>query len=350
MEALVRPLTLHPVNLIQIIYATICILGIVVVVHNRRINSLCILLLLAALLMVFNLLEETNPHGRIYLITPIFTLGFGPAFYWFCSQLVYNKHPEPRQIVIHLAPMLLALPFTYWPQIIIAIGSISQIGYLSYTMLLVKRYHQVIRHTNSNTEEYSIYWLLGVFLIFLLMMLQDLVRLNLQPFVNLKILQLWYFANTSIYTGLIGYLVLMAIQQRQFFNAFIEFEHLVDQPRPDKADEDARSLFLEIDRIIRKGQLYLQPRFSLRDLATETGVQEKNLSWAINQGAKKNFSEYINQLRIDDACQRLATGGSENILDLAYAVGFNSKSTFNAAFKKQTGLTPGQFRKMPIAT
>ena len=346
MESVIHPITLHPVNLVQLIYLTICVLGMMVVNHNRRINSLRILLSLVALLMTFNLLEETNLSRDIHLVTPIFTLGFGPAFYWFCSQLVYNKTPDLRHITLHFSPMLWALPFTHWPQVIIALGSISQMVYLSRTLLLVMRYHRVIGHTNSNTEDVSIHWLMGVFLLFLLMMLQDLVRLNLQPFLDINTLQFWYFVNTTIYAGLIGYLVVMATRQQQFFNAFTEFEYLADEPHIGKVDDaDARSLFLEVNDITRTRKLYQQPRFSLRDLATETGVNEKTLSWAINRGAQKNFSEYINQLRIDEACQRLTIEGHGNLLDLAYAVGFSSKSTFNAAFKKQTGSTPSQFTK-----
>ena len=344
MEIMVLPLTLHPVNLVQIIYITVCVMGLMIVSYNPRINCLRILLFLVALLMTCNVLEETNPYRDSYLITPIFTLGLGPAFYWFCAQLVYNKIPEFRHIAVHLSPMLLALPFTHWPQAIIAFGSLSQALYLIFALRLIKRYHQVVRHTNSNPEDFSIHWVIGIFVVFLVMMLQDLVRLNLQPFLDVATLRIWYFANTSIYTGLIAYLIAMALRQQHFFTVSAEVETLIDEPPTDNVDENSRSLFLEIDSITRARKLYLQPRFSLRDLATETGIQEKTLSWAINQGARKNFSDYINQLRIEEACQRLATKGDGNLLEMAFAAGFNSKSTFNAAFKKQTGLTPRQFR------
>lgn len=188
--------------------------------------------------------------------------------------------------------------------------------------------------------------MIGVIAALLAMMLQDLVRLNLQPYLALGTLQHWYFLNTCIYAALTSYLIVMVIRQPQLFNQFSEFEYLGNPPESEKnTDAEALPLFNEVDNIIRDRQLFQQPRLSLRDLSVETGVQEKTLSWIINQGSQKNFSEYINQLRVDAACTALASNQSRTLLDVAYAAGFSSKSTFNAAFKKHTGMTPSQFCK-----
>lgn len=351
MEILINPVTLNPVNLIHIAYLAIALFGLIVVGHNTRISSLRIVLLLVVLLLAFNLLEETGISRHLILITPIFTLGFGPAFYWFCRQLVYGDAPSSKQTLIYLSPMLLALPLTQWPQVVIALGSLSQIIYLSLAIQLISRYHKVTLQACSNAQDLSIHWMTRILLLFLLMMLQDLVRLNLQPYAPIEWLRLWYFINTCIYAGLIGYLIAMSVRQPQLFDLFSQLEFLAEdsQNNTSTGDQSASSLFLEIDNTIRSRELFKQPRFSLRDLATETGVQEKTLSWIINQGAQKNFSEYINQLRIDAACVHLSSDQSGTLLKVAFAAGFSSKSTFNAAFKKQIGLTPSQFYKKSAA-
>lgn len=347
MESLINPVTLNPVNIVHIAYLTVALFGLVVIGQNPRISSLRIVLFLVVLLLGFNLREETGISNHPYLITPIFTLGFGPAFYWFCHQLVYGDAPGSKKVLLHLAPMLFALAFTQWPQAVIAIGSLSQIIYLSLALRLIGRYHKVTVQTCSNPSEVSIHWMTRVLTLFLMMMLQDLVRLNLQPFAPIEWLKLWYFLNTCAYAGLTSYLIVMTIRQPELFDRFSQLEFLAEDAErvtpPD--DQNAISLFQEIDSTIRNHELFKQPRFSLRDLATETGVQERTLSWIINQGAQKNFSEYINQLRIDAACAQLTSTQSGSVLDVAFAVGFNSKSTFNTAFKKQTGLTPSQFCK-----
>ncbi len=338
-------ISLSPVSLIQAANLAIALLGIILISAQSRTSSLRILLTLDALLMLLNILEETGVTRNIYLLTPVFTLGFGPALYWFCRQLVYGDEPSNRQKILHFLPLFLTLPFTAWPQAVIAIGSLSQLIYLSLSIHLVNRYHQVTVNVCSNSQELSIRWVTRILVIFLIMMLQDLVRLNLQPYAPVNLLNIWYFINTSIYCALTAYLVVTAVRSPQVFEQFKQFE-FISQDLPENStntDTMAISVFQEIDATIRTHELYKQARLSLRDLSGITGLHEKNLSWAINQGAQKNFSEYINQLRVNAACECLMRKQPSSLLEIAFAVGFSSKSTFNIAFKKQTGLTPSQF-------
>ena len=71
------------------------------------------------------------------------------------------------------------------------------------------------------------------------------------------------------------------------------------------------------------------------------------LSQIINERLNKNFFELVNAHRIKEAKKRLLDPDAEplTILAIAFEVGFNSKSAFNAAFKKYTRMTPTQFRE-----
>src|SRR5690606_19080941 len=124
-------------------------------------------------------LEETGVTKPYYLITPIFTLGFGPAVFLFVRQLVYGHFPPRKQLALHLLPMLLTLPLTHWPQLVIGLGSISQAIYLTASILLVQRYHRASFQVQSDAHGLKLTWLNMILCIFLFMMLQDLVRLNL---------------------------------------------------------------------------------------------------------------------------------------------------------------------------
>jgi len=88
---------------------------------------------------------------------------------------------------------------------------------------------------------------------------------------------------------------------------------------------------------------YRNPLINLNDIAKRTGLPKNRISMIINQMTGKNFNELINTYRIEDA-KALILNNNSNILDIAYEVGFNSKSTFNTAFKKYTGSTPSEFR------
>jgi AraC-like DNA-binding protein len=88
---------------------------------------------------------------------------------------------------------------------------------------------------------------------------------------------------------------------------------------------------------------YLDNSLTLQGLAEQTNSSERQLSFLINKVLGQHFYDYINSYRIEEAC-RLLTQNDLNIQQIMYEVGFNSKSSFNTAFKKNTGQTPSQFR------
>jgi AraC-like DNA-binding protein len=93
---------------------------------------------------------------------------------------------------------------------------------------------------------------------------------------------------------------------------------------------------------------YLNPELSLKQLAIELKTPERLLSGVINQYSNQNFYDFTNNFRIEKAKKLLAedTLNRNTIQEIFYDSGFNSKSTFNLAFKKATGITPTEFKKM----
>jgi AraC-like DNA-binding protein len=78
-----------------------------------------------------------------------------------------------------------------------------------------------------------------------------------------------------------------------------------------------------------------------RKLDTNVSV----LSRAINQCFKQNFNDFINQRRIEAVKEKLKAGElqRQTLLGIAFDCGFNSKATFNRAFKKMTGVSPKEW-------
>ncbi|HEX7341453.1 MAG TPA: AraC family transcriptional regulator [Rhodanobacteraceae bacterium] len=92
--------------------------------------------------------------------------------------------------------------------------------------------------------------------------------------------------------------------------------------------------------------MYLAPALTIAQVARRSGYPEYLVSAVINRRLGGSFWDYINRLRVEAARVCLADAGdTRTILDIAYACGFTSKSTFNAAFKRQVGDTPSAWRK-----
>ncbi len=90
---------------------------------------------------------------------------------------------------------------------------------------------------------------------------------------------------------------------------------------------------------------YLDDKLTLQKLAEQIKLPEKQLSSLINQQTGKHFFDFINEFRINDAKSLLKSQPQLTVLEILYEVGFNSKSSFYTAFKKETGLTPTDYRK-----
>jgi len=94
-------------------------------------------------------------------------------------------------------------------------------------------------------------------------------------------------------------------------------------------------------------KLYKDNNLSLQLLAKKLSITPKLLSQLINEQLGKNYANFINHYRIEEAKQMLSDkrGKRFSILAIAYEVGFNSKAVFNRAFKKFTGMAPRDYRK-----
>lgn len=115
----------------------------------------------------------------------------------------------------------------------------------------------------------------------------------------------------------------------------------------------ARSLLSTVNRsalqesllqLMEREQLYRDEKLSLADLADELALSTHQVSELINQEMGKNFSAFVNDYRIREACELLRKEPERSTLDIAFAVGFGTKSSFHRAFQKHTGKTPSEYR------
>ena len=96
---------------------------------------------------------------------------------------------------------------------------------------------------------------------------------------------------------------------------------------------------LEVRRLHRDGRL------TLRGLCADLRENPHYVSQVINQDLGRSFYDLVNQHRVQDAMTLLAAQPAMPVSEAATEVGFNSRSTFNAAFRQQAGLSPSAWRR-----
>jgi AraC-like DNA-binding protein len=108
---------------------------------------------------------------------------------------------------------------------------------------------------------------------------------------------------------------------------------------------DQQSKVLQrLERVMADNKPFLDPDFSLPDLANRCGTTVHILSQAINSGLGKSFFEMTAAYRVEEAKRLLKEQKNVKVEEIAGQVGYNSKSSFNIAFKKITGQTPSDYR------
>ena len=102
----------------------------------------------------------------------------------------------------------------------------------------------------------------------------------------------------------------------------------------------------KLQALMRNEKLFLSATFSLPILAKKLAVSQHHLSQILNESLGQSFFDFTAQHRVAEA--KFLLKNQENahlkIEEIAEMVGYNSKSAFNTAFKKITGMTPSEFK------
>ncbi|WP_167882830.1 helix-turn-helix domain-containing protein [Leptospira yasudae] len=98
-----------------------------------------------------------------------------------------------------------------------------------------------------------------------------------------------------------------------------------------------------LESLMEKEKLYLQEDLDLSTLAEKLDLKSYQLTEYLNSRKGMNFSKFINAYRVQEAAKLLKTEEGANILSVAYRSGFNSKATFNLAFKSVFGTSPREY-------
>lgn len=108
--------------------------------------------------------------------------------------------------------------------------------------------------------------------------------------------------------------------------------------------------FKRVLQLMEEEKLYRNPTLSMDLLAEKAELSNGYLSQIINQKEGKNFYDFVNAYRVKEVKHHLTNEkyAHYSILGIGLEAGFQSKSTFNAVFKKMTGMTPTQYKKVHL--
>jgi AraC-like DNA-binding protein len=221
----------------------------------------------------------------------------------------------------------------------------SRFAYFIMSIYLINKYREQLKDYQSSIENIDLTWLkilvlgfAGVTLVGVVLSLSKVVNLFYPVDISLQI----FLGLTTYYADLVLVCFLL------FFIAvnISSIAKVKDQSKSSYEDYEADEEY--VDRIIKfmdSEKPYLKSNITLDALSESIDIPARELTAIFNGHFKMNFYEFINNYRIKEAKEILKTDKEQTISDVFLAVGFNSKSVFNTFFKKNTGMTPSEFRK-----
>ena len=128
-----------------------------------------------------------------------------------------------------------------------------------------------------------------------------------------------------------------------------EIETLTDKESVEIPDLEEWKV--KVEQLMTVEREFENPDLTLSHFSQSLAINPKKLSQIINQGFKMNFNDFVNYYRTEAVIEKFKSGehNLQNFLEIAFECGFNSKSTFNRAFKKHTSLTPKEYLKKNLS-
>lgn len=145
------------------------------------------------------------------------------------------------------------------------------------------------------------------------------------------------------------FLCFLYVLRQTYPDFFLEVRKIVEDEKKAKISQisklDHNEVRNKLANLFEKEKIYREEKLSLRELAERVDLSSHQLSEFLNTEIKQSFYQYTNFYRVSEAKEKIEKEPGRSLLAIAYDVGFGSKSTFNEAFKKETGTTPREYRE-----
>lgn len=293
------------------------------------------------------------PGAAFLLLTSLFLIGPLNLFYY--HTLLYRDSPLPYRVLLHLAPAIAgfaceiafqSLDTAVKQKLIASLLAdpahsplafpltLASLHITAYAVFIVRVVIADIDIGRSR-REFRFIMVVAIAIILVIAMLLGgfLIRM---PGV--------YIAGSVLNVG-IHILLYMGIRvYPEFFSALKREIRKKHYEKSMLARLDTGVIADRLMEMMREEKLYRDSEISLASVAERMKLSPHQLSQLLNERMQTGFWDFVNRFRVEEAGELLRKTPDVSVISVCYRVGFNTKSSFNAAFKKMTGATPREFK------
>lgn len=299
-----------------------------------------------------------------------------PAFYLYVLSVCYSDFKLKSKHLLHVLPFLavnlILLPHFYMADLASKINFIEHrqsrielqfthilfhiqiVAYFIAVFLLLRKAKTLYLENYAGTSINSYHWLFQftsvLTILYLIVILKNIFKFSDYPYISewikigILVFELfiicWYLYKALNHPGLFR-----NIDSTLQLASDIVLEEKKNESQPVRDDELNADL-TKLKKYMMEEKPFLNPSVTIQDISEGIGIPTRELSVLINHRVGQHFYDFVNTYRVEQAMNILQDGTKTKvtILEILYEVGFNSKSSFNTAFKKHTGNTPTFYR------
>lgn len=350
---------------------------------SRASYLLALLLFLCTLYIMPYMLGYAGWYGGGWTRETLFFVPFmqvlliGPVVYFYTKSLLNRDYKISKKEYYHFIPAILygiySLVVFVTDKLILdeyyfyadqrdkdladwyqAAGLISMGVYLVLSLRYYASYRKLIYDQLSYADTILFKWIRNFLIAFLLLLLLRLALFIVNSGWGDFGSQYWYYKYFSwvfLYISVSGYAnaikqAALGAEKLNLINVFEEETAIrEEEAKPSMGETEILQWKSSLENTMTQKELFKNPRLTLRDVAQELETTTKNISAIVNSGYEMNFNDFVNHYRIEAVKKKLENGEHlrTTLLGIAYDAGFNSKATFNRAFKKYTTLSPKEY-------
>lgn len=224
--------------------------------------------------------------------------------------------------------------------------SVISLYYAFKSLNLIREYREKLLNEYSNSEQIILQWLRVLLYSFMIISI---------VFIGASIItfgdryaqfdyNVFYFVSIFILIYILSY---KALSQPEIISLKYLDLQVQENVRPEVNKKNLSKAAIRLENYVYKEKPYLNGDLTASELARNLQISRHQLSQILNGELDKNFYDYINELRVEEFKKRISLPKNSHLtlLGIAFDSGFNSKTTFNTIFKKNTGLTPSEYKK-----
>ncbi|MCB0533976.1 MAG: helix-turn-helix transcriptional regulator [Lewinellaceae bacterium] len=297
--------------------------------------------------------EMVRRFAAVLLLPDVILFTQGPLLYLFTRALLNRSELSLQGKLLHFSPAILhvlvlntiigqhlvgKLHFLTKQQILYCFFAIELGAIISLFCYLMLSYRAFLRYRHNWTIQYTTPFPARFFATFF--PAGFVVCLIWAVSFGLNVVQPEpdYAFYNLMWLILAGYVFVLGYQ-------LVLHPELLELPRVRTVLPNEELKLLTLERHMQEVKPFLDEQLKLADLALAVDLSPHELSRLLNHSREQGFFEYVNAYRIrhfialrnDPAC------AERNISELAYQSGFNSRTAFNRAFRKVTGMSPSVY-------